>query len=306
MRRAEIEDLSRKVNALLTLYVGVHNELYARPWWKTLLGRPIPFEKLEVQIAEIETALKHGSQLIVTLRHGATRHELKHLSHLTLYISSLLNAVTLLRRILIALKAKSEGEPYQLKEYNTDCDAYQAAEREYIAVGKDLNESWRDFVANRPESEKGIAPLHRNIQSSVDKSAELQRFSHTLGAPPAFEPAAFGKYMRENEEALDAMLNLIEADVTLMPLLAHYGATREKLSTIYKTLCRYGGEWALGHWVPASALCFGTTLPYILVNADSKDESVWMEMGEVLINYFATDSMTIIPPVKATGVRTLS
>ncbi len=148
MRRTEIEDLSRKVNALLKLYVQVHNGIYSRPWWH--IFKPIPFGTYEVDVSAIEAELKHCERMAVVLRDGAIRSELQHLTVLHEYVVALLKAVSLLRRIVIALKAKSDGKPYQLKEYNADCAAYQTAEKAYVLLGNGLNQSWKAFVAARP------------------------------------------------------------------------------------------------------------------------------------------------------------
>jgi hypothetical protein len=116
MRRGEIEDLSRKVNALLGFYVQVHNGIYHRSWWRGLF-KPIPFGTYEVDISAIEGELKHCERTAAALRDGATHFELQHLTILHEYVVALLEAVTLLRRIIVALKAKSDGQPYKLREY---------------------------------------------------------------------------------------------------------------------------------------------------------------------------------------------
>ena len=107
MRRLEIEDLSRKVNVLLTPYVEVHNGIYRRSWWQGLF-KPIPFQEHEVKISAVEAELKQAELRAADLRHGATSIELWHVGTLHKYVAALLVAVVLLHRIIIALKAKSE------------------------------------------------------------------------------------------------------------------------------------------------------------------------------------------------------
>ena len=142
--------------------------------------------------------------------------------------------------------------------------------------------------------------LWSNFKASLKKSKDLQRLTTILGAEPSFEPVAFMRNSQQQAAALEELLTLIEADNTLVPILKQYGATRDKLRASYQMLCLFAGHWVgPGHWVPASALWFGTTLPYVLVNADEKDEPVWMEVCETLTEYYKKNGMRIIPPVKA-------
>jgi hypothetical protein len=146
MNRNEIEDLSRRVHRLLTLYVEVHNGIYRRQWWYSLF-KPIPFGTYEAQIVSIEKALTDTDALATRLQQRTTRADFRYLATLHSYILALLNAVTLLRHIISSLRAKSDGKPYKLKDYNAHCAAHRKAEKAYVALGTKLNESWKAYVA---------------------------------------------------------------------------------------------------------------------------------------------------------------
>jgi hypothetical protein len=54
------------------------------------------------------------------------------------------------------------------------------------------------------------------------------------------------------------LLDLVESDRTLHGIMQKHGATRADF-------LRCGaGQWSRGHWVAASALCYGSTLEFVL------------------------------------------
>ena len=102
----------------------------------------------------------------------------------------------------------------------------------------------------------------------------------------------------EQPRAEQRLLELIESDSALSGILAKFGASRETLLKCYRSLCVVGGgQWAQGHWVPASALVFGPTLLYVLSATDcgrTTSRDVWTEVALRLIDYFENREVGLI------------
>jgi hypothetical protein len=97
------------------------------------------------------------------------------------------------------------------------------------------------------------------------------------------------------ESAEDELFNLIEGDPTLHAIMQKHGATRADLRRVYSTLLACGaGQWSRGHWVAASALCYGFTLEFVLKRlregeATSKTpKAIWEPVAFELVEYFRT------------------
>src|SRR5438270_9285580 len=105
------------------------------------------------------------------------------------------------------------------------------------------------------------------FRSSQQRKKELLRISRILGQPIS----SVEMLLRASKDsALEELLDLILGDSTLFPLLQKHGATREDLQELYWALLAAGaGQWVRGHWVAASALCYGFTLEFVLTR--SKD-----------------------------------
>ena len=103
-------------------------------------------------------------------------------------------------------------------------------------------------------------------------------------------PVAMPNVMLLRRAAENELFDLIEADADLALIMKRFGADREVLRRIYGALLRVGaGQWARGHWVPASAIAFGTTSPYALTltsNGQMDSREVWQEVAVRLIAYF--------------------
>jgi hypothetical protein len=60
------------------------------------------------------------------------------------------------------------------------------------------------------------------------------------------------------DSALEELFDLIHGEPMLLALLQKDGTTREDLRELYWALLAAGaGQWVKGHWVAASALCYG-------------------------------------------------
>ena len=101
-------------------------------------------------------------------------------------------------------------------------------------------------------------------------------------AAPAdwMEQVASGTYEHQGAEtAREELFSLCESDPELARTLAKHNADRTTLLELERRIVEAGaGQWARGHWVPASALAFGFTLDYLLHHrSDSDFEPVaWM------------------------------
>lgn len=136
----------------------------------------------------------------------------------------------------------------------------------------------------------------RTLKASLRKSSELRRLSRILGAQePSRVLVSLEKgLMAKNAE--EKLFDLIEADPVLAGIMAAHRADRNTLRRSYKALCQYGaGEWTKGHWVPARALAMGTTLPFVLSNAQASSESAWIEVANRVFAYFEKGELGIIP-----------
>ena len=61
-QKQEIEKLTHGVNTMLTVYLEVHNGIFAQPWWRSIpipgLFKSIPIDKYEIQISKVEQWLR--------------------------------------------------------------------------------------------------------------------------------------------------------------------------------------------------------------------------------------------------------
>jgi hypothetical protein len=120
------------------------------------------------------------------------------------------------------------------------------------------------------------------------KSKRLQTISRELGdvsIPRTIQD--LGKMGARRENAKQELFNLIEDDPLLADLMERHGGSRTKLERAYQTLCLTGGVWTRGHWVPASSLAFGGTLPFVLTCIErTTDRSEWLSISARLVDYF--------------------
>jgi hypothetical protein len=150
-RREEIEKLTHGVNAILTLYIEVHDGIFAQSWWRSIpipgLFKSIPFDRYEIQISKVEQFLQEIEGNVRSLYGEATPNEEPYLAVLHQYTAALLNTVMALAAIVAKLKGKTERKPYDMSAYNADVDAYQIAIKGYQAAGGEMNRQWRAYRA---------------------------------------------------------------------------------------------------------------------------------------------------------------
>jgi hypothetical protein len=61
------------------------------------------------------------------------------------YTVALLTTVIALRPVVVGLKGKTDGKPYDMAKYGADLAAYQAAKKGYHALGEKMNCKWRAY-----------------------------------------------------------------------------------------------------------------------------------------------------------------
>jgi hypothetical protein len=130
-------------------------------------------------------------------------------------------------------------------------------------------------------------------RASWRRGKELQRVSKVLGAPITSDVRMgklSGSKASAREMAKSALFDLIEGDPMLRGAMEKYRATRSELSEIYRYLILSGADqWAGGHYVPASALCYGATLEFVLQRlryGQGSPRDVWEPVAFRLLRYF--------------------
>jgi hypothetical protein len=149
MHREQIEELTHGVNTLLTLYLEVHDGIFAHSWWRSIpipgLFKSIPFDRYEVQISKVEQILREIEGHVRDLYEKAVLGEKTYLAVLHQYTVALLKTVIALNPIVAGLKRKTDGKPYAMSAYNADLAAYKNAEKGYHALGEEMNRKWRAY-----------------------------------------------------------------------------------------------------------------------------------------------------------------
>lgn len=97
----------------------------------------------------------------------------------------------------------------------------------------------------------------------------LRRISKELGR--RMTPADFMKDVLEGrdryQDAVDALLDYCMRRPAIQAVMREFGANRDTLKNLYRTLLLHGaGQWAGGNWVAGSALAYPHTLRYMLSN----------------------------------------
>jgi hypothetical protein len=130
------------------------------------------------------------------------------------------------------------------------------------------------------------------LRASQRRKSELRRISRILGQPASLSVEMLFSDAKGN--ALQDLLDLILGDPTLFSLLQRYDASREDLQEFYHALLVAGaGQWVCGHWVAASALCYGFTLEFVLARAAEgraarrTPREIWQDAAFTLVEYFA-------------------
>ena len=150
MHRGQIEELTYGVNDMLTLYLEVHNGMFAHPWWRSIpipgLFKWISYERYEIQIAKVEEVLRKIEGHVRDLHKVATPTEKAYLTALHRYTVALLKTVVALNPVVVGLKAKTDNKPYSMAEYKKNLATYQETEKGYHALGAEMNRQWREYL----------------------------------------------------------------------------------------------------------------------------------------------------------------
>jgi hypothetical protein len=130
------------------------------------------------------------------------------------------------------------------------------------------------------------------LRESRQRGVKLRQISHAL-ASPIVDVASLIKGASDRNAAEIQLLDLVEGDRTLHGIMQKHGATRADLETIYAMLLQCGaGQWSRGHWVAASALCYGSTLEFVLMKLREGEvtrgtpKEIWLPVAFQLVEYF--------------------
>ena len=131
--------------------------------------------------------------------------------------------------------------------------------------------------------------LFTGLRASWRRGQKLRRLSRVLGNPSFTLESLLNSASRSAEEEL---YDLIERDPALRAIMEKHHATRADLKGVYGTLLACGaGQWRRGHWVAASALCYGFTLEFVLTalrNGQGTQQDIWLTSAFRLVEYFRT------------------
>ena len=145
----EIVNLTLGVDIALTLYLEVHDGMFAHPWWRRIpvpgLFKSIPFDEFDIQISRAEEMIRGAEARVRFIYEQATLSEKRHLAVLHQYTVALMNTVIAIRPIVRGLKEKTDNKRYDTSTYNADIAAYKEAEKGYHALGEGMNRSWQAY-----------------------------------------------------------------------------------------------------------------------------------------------------------------
>jgi hypothetical protein len=147
-----------------------------------------------------------------------------------------------------------------------------------------------------PETDGGVGMgFFSAIAASWRKSRALRAVSTVLGQVPK-DLSSMMKLRQEQAAALDQLIDLVQSDPQLSDVLLRFDAGPTDLRTAYSRLNAVGaGQWAAGHWVPASALAYSVPLTLVLetLTADApRDE--WVSVSARVVRYFNSRATTQI------------
>jgi hypothetical protein len=129
--------------------------------------------------------------------------------------------------------------------------------------------------------------LFTGLRASWRRGQKLRRLSRVLGNPSFDVESLLNSASKSAEEEL---YDLIEGDPTLRVIMEKHHTTRADLKAVYGTLLACGaGQWARGHWVAASALCYGFTLEFVLNEIERFEKRSDAQLAAFrLVGYFRT------------------
>jgi hypothetical protein len=145
---------------------------------------------------------------------------------------------------------------------NADADFWHAAKKVSARnrMSTMIMRQWRRGVEGT-----GRLGIWAFFRASRRRGNKLRKLSRVLGAAaPVTVESLFHRHSA-SEAAEEELYAVIEGDPTLHAIIEKYAASRADLRNLYHLLIRSGaGQWAGGHWVPASAICYGFTLEFVL------------------------------------------
>jgi hypothetical protein len=102
--------LSHGVNNMLTLYLEIHDGIFAQSWWRSIpmpgLFKRIPFDQYETRISTVERILREIESYVRAFYNEAKSNEKTYLTVLHQYTAALLKAVIALNPIVAGLRRK--------------------------------------------------------------------------------------------------------------------------------------------------------------------------------------------------------
>ncbi|MCL5802101.1 MAG: hypothetical protein M1283_06280 [Gammaproteobacteria bacterium] len=122
----------------------------------------------------------------------------------------------------------------------------------------------------------------------------LERISYNLGPNPKFDPYDLENIMhqmrsrssQQSERALVALLDYCDSNPDVQKVMTEFKATHETLIELYNNLLMAGaGQWAGGHYVPASALAYPHTLRYLLEHLGCGRDTLWQRAAHLVIHF---------------------
>ena len=134
--------LSRRLDALLSAYIEIHDDVFG---WSIRRIIPIPGMFKTIDFAGHEANLRAIADEIQKLAgsFGTLPHDGPYvcgaLAAVQAYTHALNDAVARLQAICGRLKAKADGAPYPMREYNADVTAYRRSVKKYHSLGEGMN-----------------------------------------------------------------------------------------------------------------------------------------------------------------------
>jgi hypothetical protein len=149
LHREQISKLSHGVDNMLTLYLEVHDGIFATSWWRSIpipgVFKRIPFDQYEPKISKVEKILREIESHVRALYREATGKEKTYLTVFHQYTAALLKTVIALNPVVAGLRRKMDGKPYDILTYYRDLAVYWSTESGYHALGEEMNRQWRAY-----------------------------------------------------------------------------------------------------------------------------------------------------------------
>lgn len=246
----ELKSIAIKVNDLLSRYIGIHDVVFKFSWRKII---PLPFifkttdfNSLHIQAKQIFSELETCHEQIDDLIEKTAHKESRFAHFLSEYCISLIETVSLLKKILYQLYLKSQdSKEYGLGEYNKQCNLYKKAVNKYSNMGGRLNELYAEFNRFKSKSSEqttaGIEPrkdLSEEERKKIEEELEKYRQEHGIKSSFVIEE------LFEQDDERNEMLSKISNQPKIIEVLQRYGKASEEIKDIFWKLMASGaGEY---------------------------------------------------------------